>query len=204
MIALGSELHGKGDSDSQTPIPSQDHDEADLGCESTTGEINLYADITTLGSATPCFFADCEGQGGGSYPVAAQHQTRWSSSGGSKRYKTTKNIDRATAASTLYPRFVYIVSDVICYVTNSSKAWTRLVAQLIEWSEVGSKQTINQAVLPALIVIVNGGSNEREAWLGGSDAFTDTVFSVIEKEFNGNHTLKAKAEAVSGTPRLYT
>ncbi|KAG5797164.1 hypothetical protein H9Q69_003773 [Fusarium xylarioides] len=87
---------------------------------STTGEVNLYLDPSTFGTVAPMFYADCEGLLG-TEPLAAEHQTEWARYG--QRYliesKDDKPVDRRTAVKTIYPRFLYIFSDVICYVTAS-------------------------------------------------------------------------------------
>ncbi|KAF9887744.1 hypothetical protein FE257_009697 [Aspergillus nanangensis] len=163
---------------------------------STTGEVNLYLDPTTFGTEAPTFYADCEGMLG-TEPVAAQHQSEWARYG--KRYpvitKDGKHMDRRTAVQTLYPRFLYIFSDVICYVTRNHKAWADSALRLLEWSMVGAQSTINQHALPALIIILNGPTLENEEWISGDlEAATKDFFSAVEKEITENNTIRSLAD----------
>lgn len=153
---------------------------------STTGEVNLYLDPSTFGTAAPMFYADCEGLLG-TEPLAAEHQTEWARYG--QRYliesKDGKPVDRRTAVKTIYPRFLYIFSDVICYVTRNHRAWAESALRLLDWSKVGVQNTINQHALPALIIVLNGPTLENEAWLGNDhEVVTDAFFQAIEKEIS--------------------
>jgi hypothetical protein len=135
----------------------------------------------------------------GTEPVAAQHQKEWAKHG--RRYPVTtkdgKQVDRRTAVRTLYPRLLYIFSDVICYVTRNHKAWADSALNLLSWSMVGAQGTINQQALPALIIILNGPTLENENWVSGDpDAATKDFFSAIEKEISENSTIRALAQEV--------
>lgn len=166
---------------------------------STTGEVNLYLDPTTYGSISPMFYADCEGMLG-TKPVAAEHQTEWAKYG--QKYliesKDGKVIDRRTAVNTIYPRFLYIFSDVICYVTRNHRAWAESALRLLEWSKAGIQNTINQHALPALVIVLNGPTLNNEAWLGDDpEIVTDDFFKAIEKEINETSEFRELAKKVS-------
>ena len=142
----------------------------------------------------------------GTEPVAAQHQNEWARYG--KRHpvvaKDGKHMDRRTAVQTLYPRFLYIFSDVICYVTRNHKAWADSTLRLLEWSMVGAQSTINQYALPALIIILNGSTLENENWISGDpEAATKDFFLAIEKEISENSDIRALAQKVSPSVRAY-
>jgi hypothetical protein len=171
---------------------------------STTDGVNLYLDPSTFGTATPTFFADCKGMLG-TEPLAAQHQNHWSRFG--RRYlietKDGKPIDRRTAIMAIYPRFLYIFSDVICYVTRDHKAWADSVVRLLNWSKVGAQNIINQFALPALIIILNGPALENEAWVSGDhNTVANYFFLAIEKEISENAELRELAQQVR-TSRLF-
>ncbi|KAK6531863.1 hypothetical protein TWF694_003028 [Orbilia ellipsospora] len=119
---------------------------------STTGEVNLYPEPSTFSSRSPILYADCEGIMG-SEPLAAQYQTDWTKYG--RRYRIQVPMDRRTVVSKIYPRFLYIFSDVVCYDTKDHKSWVDTATRLLEWSSVGAQHTINQYTLPALIIILN-------------------------------------------------
>ncbi|KAF5687085.1 hypothetical protein FCIRC_2473 [Fusarium circinatum] len=163
---------------------------------STTGEVNLYLDPSTFGTVAPMFYADCEGLLG-TEPLAAEHQTEWAKYG--QRYliesKNGKPVDRRTAVKTIYPRFLYIFSDVICYVTRNHRAWAESALQLLDWSKVGVQNAINQHALPALIIVLNGPSLENEAWLRDDhEAVTDAFFQAIEKEISATTEFRELAQ----------
>ena len=165
----------------------------------TTGEVNLYADPATFGTKYPRMFVDCEGMLGGE-PASAQHQKEWSNHG--RRYllrsKDGKEIDRKTAVLNIYPRFLYIFSDVICMTTRNQKAWADSAVKLLEWSKVGAHNTVNQYALPALVIILNGPTIENEAWISNDlDSATRDFFAAVEKEIDENTTLREMAKKVS-------
>lgn len=135
----------------------------------------------------------------GAEPDAAQYQREWAKYG--RRYllksKDGKAIDRKTAVMTIYPRFLYIFSDVICMVTRNQKAWADSAAKLLDWSLVGAHNTINQYALPALIIILNGPSIENEEWISDNHgSATRAFFMSIEKEISENATMRKMAEKV--------
>ena len=86
----------------------------------------------------------------GGEPVAAQYQTEWPRFG--KKYllesKDGKPIDRKSAVMTIYPRFLYIFSDVICMITGNEKAWADSAMKLLEWSVVGAHNMV-KLICPA-------------------------------------------------------
>ncbi|KAK3900585.1 hypothetical protein C8A05DRAFT_17128 [Staphylotrichum tortipilum] len=164
---------------------------------STTGEVNLYLDPNTFGSESPIFYADCEGMLGSSNPVASQHQTQWMHR--SERYlvetEDGKPVDRSTAAKTLYPRFLYMFSDVVCYVTRSTRAWPDSAIRLLNWSMTGAQGNINQHSLPALIIILNGPTVENEAWVSDDyEAVTKDFFKAVDSEIDANAKIRELAE----------
>jgi hypothetical protein len=183
--------------DQISPIPGEDSGPA--VCNPTTGEVNLYLDPETFGSAKPHFFADCEGMLGAE-PAASQYQKDWFSKA-CRRYplepKNGKQFDRKTAVMAIYPRFLYIFSDVICMVTKNQQAWADTAVKLLEWSSVGAHNTVNQYALPALIIVLNSPGSENEAWLSDdSEAVTNDFFNAIEKEISEDATISAMAKKV--------
>jgi hypothetical protein len=161
---------------------------------STTGEVNLYLEPSSFGTATPMFFVDCEGMLG-TEPLAAQHQSDWTKYG--RKYEIQVPMDRRTAVQTLYPRFLYIFSDVICYVTRDHKSWADSADRLMEWSKVGAQNTINQYSLPALIIILNAPTLENEAWVSDDpEAATRDFFHAVDEEIRENDKLRGLATKV--------
>ncbi|KAF3181429.1 hypothetical protein TWF751_009368 [Orbilia oligospora] len=171
----------------EAPVPG----EQDSFC-STTGEVNLYPEPSSFGTKTPILLADCEGVEG-SKPVATKHQKDWMKL--SRRYriqnKEGRGLDRSSIVKNIYPRFLYIFSDVICYVTRDQRLWASATVQLLEWSSIGAEHTINQRTLPALIIILNNSSIENEAWVSDDqDILRDQFFATVKEEQNDNDSLR--------------
>ncbi|KAL2136659.1 hypothetical protein VTI74DRAFT_2391 [Chaetomium olivicolor] len=82
---------------------------------------------------------------GSGEPVAFPNQKKWMRS--EKRYlienKDGEPMDRRTAVATLYHRFLYIVSDTVCYVTRDHKTWGDLAMRLLRWCMVSVQDSIN-------------------------------------------------------------
>jgi hypothetical protein len=65
----------------------------------------------------------------------------------------------------LYPRIVYILSDVICFVTEATNTAEVTLGRLIKWADKTRSGTLNQPALPHAIIIVNGTKSNPEEWL---------------------------------------
>ncbi|EGX45760.1 hypothetical protein AOL_s00140g76 [Orbilia oligospora ATCC 24927] len=175
----------------EAPIPGQTSGSSAM--ISTTGEVNLYPEPSSFGTETPIFFADCEGLMG-TEPVAAKHQNDWVTAAGTRKYEIRITMDRRDAVKALYPRLLYIFSDVICYVTSDHKSWADLAVRLMEWSKVGAQNTINQCSLPALIIILNAPKIENENWISGNyNAATADFFQAVDEEIRENNMLRELA-----------
>ncbi|EGX50997.1 hypothetical protein AOL_s00054g733 [Orbilia oligospora ATCC 24927] len=166
----------------------------------TTGEVNLYADPSTIGTSTPLFLADCEGIGGDVASVASSYQTKWYGLDGKsnqKVYYFGDQIDRKQVIKDIYPRLLYIFSDVICYVVGE-KAWSKTITRLLNWSTTGAQHAINQAALPALILIINFSMEGKEEWVSeeGGDIFTRHVLEIMNVEAATNKRLKDMTQKV--------
>ncbi|KAK6510907.1 hypothetical protein TWF506_009995 [Arthrobotrys conoides] len=182
----------------ESPVPGAKSGEGVL--LSTTGEVNLYAEPSTFGTKSPIFFADCEGIMG-SEPLAAKHQKDWAKFG--RKYRVQVPMDRRTVVKKIYPRFLYIFSDVVCYVTRDHRSWADTAVRLLEWSSIGAQTTINQDTLPALIIILNAPIVENTAWVSDDlDAVTRDFFRVIENELEANDGLRALASKYGDTSML--
>lgn len=170
----------------------------EMASSATTGEVNLYFDPDTFGTESPAFFVDCEGLSGGE-PLASKYQSSWSKYG--KPYiieaRDGRQVDRDTAVKEIYPKFLYIFSDVVCMVTRNPRVSAELARKVLEWGKVGARNAVNQYSLPALIVIINGPTIEDppQSWLSDDlDAATNSFFNRINEEINTNAMLQALAE----------
>lgn len=118
----------------QTPVVG-----SSTSIQPTSEDVNLYADPSTANTDTPIVFADCEGLlGGDRAPLAATvkqklYNTFTSPSQMfnlvSKRGNTIcereimwpENRSRQFAVKDLYPRLLYIFSDVVVFVVKNPK-----------------------------------------------------------------------------------
>ncbi|OCL06979.1 hypothetical protein AOQ84DRAFT_258516, partial [Glonium stellatum] len=163
---------------------------------STTGEVNLYSDPATFGTGEPRFYVDCEGTLA-IEPMASRYQDKWHRTGRQYTFETVdgKDIDRETAVQKIYPRFLYISSDVICLVTRNPRSRVNTVLTLLEWSEAGAHHTVNQYALPAAVIVLNAPPIEDERWVSDDlDALTDDFFKQVDKELKENKKLRKKAK----------
>jgi len=82
-------------------------------------------------------------------------------------------------------------------VTRNQKAWADSAVKLLEWSLVGAHHTVNQYALPALIIVLNGPSIEKEEWVSDDfESATNDFFTSIEHEIRENTTLREMAKMV--------
>jgi hypothetical protein len=170
---------------------------ADGSLESTTGEVNLYYDPWTFGTASPRLYVDCEGLGG-TKPKASSHQRQWSSSVLSHQIRHQRGvpIDRKWAVTKLYPKFVYIFSDVVCYVTRNTKGWPVVVDNLLRWAMVAAQHAVNQYALPAAIIVLNGTYDGQPEWVDGNPEYlTRRFFRIVENMMEDKY-IQSVAEQV--------
>ncbi|KAI0525395.1 hypothetical protein F5B22DRAFT_633515 [Xylaria bambusicola] len=150
-----------------SPVTSSNQDRI-----STTGDVHLYADPSTLHASSPLLFVDCEGLSGGE---AAPKQLRQAqdpvsssshpTSNYTRRYAASRRIEwaqtpqtqkREFAVSQLYPRILYIFSDVVCFVLRNARSFESTVLhKLIKWGAASIDKSINQPVLPHCIICLN-------------------------------------------------
>jgi hypothetical protein len=178
-----------------------------MASSATTGEVNLYPDPDTLGTESPVFFVDCEGLSGGE-TIASKYQSRWSKFGRSYliENKDGRQVDRDTAVKEIYPKFLYIFSDVVCMVTRNPKVSAELARKVLEWGQVGARNAVNQYSLPALVMIINGPAieNPPQSWLSDDlDAATKSFFNNINEEINTNAMLQALAKEARLSTRVW-
>ena len=207
MIQRASELdHDNLPSSVEAPIPGSSSGATSL--VATSGEVNLYADPSTFGTSSPRLYADCEGLQGGE-PASAQYQRNWHEAGVGTYLIQAKDeqgnpIDRITATKSLYPKFLYIFSDVICFITRNPKTYGDIATTLLRWSEQGAQKSLNQYALPAAIIILNQATVEDEAWVSNNpDVATDDFFTALQKEVENNRELRALAKKVRSLIYFY-
>lgn len=128
--------------------------------------MNLYNDIETSEDLNPIFFADCEGFGAGVASAGASEVLAAPSSASSgpqsRRIKITSSLysgnephSRSEVVSTLYARFLYAFSDVVCFVSNDMQAFAAEIERLLLFVAKGYEATINQSPAKTLIYVFN-------------------------------------------------
>ncbi|KAI1090318.1 hypothetical protein F5B19DRAFT_463449 [Rostrohypoxylon terebratum] len=108
------------------------------GFSSTSADVHLYSDPITIDTSCPMIYADCEGMQGNSDPSAAQHQRETESDQDQRALVPQQWLNefkpikvqlagknsaegRENFTSNLYPRLLYIFSDVIIYVLQNTR-----------------------------------------------------------------------------------
>ncbi|KAM0227446.1 hypothetical protein ACHAP5_012176 [Fusarium lateritium] len=74
---------------------------------------------------------------------------------GRKRPGQVDPKSRSMVVKTIYPRLLYAFSDVVCFVTNNSRASQNILEQMFRWAKDGHERTLNQRVRPGLIIVLN-------------------------------------------------
>lgn len=146
-----------------SPVTSSNQDRI-----STTGDVHLYADPSTLYATSPLLFIDCEGLSGGEAAPKQLKQSQDSSSHAAnypRRYAVPRKIEwaqtpqtqkREFAVSQLYPRILYTFSDVVVFVLRNPRSFESTVLQrLIKWGAASIDKSINQPVLPHAVIVLN-------------------------------------------------
>ncbi|KAI1468230.1 FabD/lysophospholipase-like protein [Daldinia caldariorum] len=157
------------------PVTSSSHDRI-----STTGDVHLYADPSTLYSSHPLLLVDCEGLSGGeAIPKQLRHHSQTSNAGSgntsARRHCLTRKIlwadtphtqKREFTVSQLYPRILYTFSDVVVFVLRNPRSFESMVLdKLIRWGAASIDKSLNQPVLPHAIIVFNATDinvDERE------------------------------------------
>lgn len=162
----------------------------------TTGEVNLYPDPASFGSTSPIFFADCEGLSGGE-PISYQHQSSWFKYGTSYWVDSSQESNlRQLATAKIYPRLLYMLSDVVCMVTANQRTSSELAKKVLDWGRTGALAVVNQETLPALIIISNKTEGHAE-----TETATESFFQAIDSEIDHDKELKELARKVSDVIR---
>ncbi|KAL4987485.1 hypothetical protein BDW68DRAFT_177857 [Aspergillus falconensis] len=195
LIWCSAESITRSIDDCEAPIPAP-KDASETAMTSTSGEVNLYPDPATYGTDTPRMYADCEGFQG-THPMAAKYQDKWHTKGRQYPVAPARGgdaVDRVAAVQGIYPKFLYIFSDVICIVTRNCRLRTQIAIRLLEWSEAGAQDSVNQSALPAAIIIINAPPEEHDQWISDDpNAMTNEFFRGVDHELEENNTLRSKA-----------
>ncbi|KAL7619934.1 hypothetical protein AAE478_010481 [Parahypoxylon ruwenzoriense] len=157
------DLTTPGDPSYYAPVTSSSHDRL-----STTGDVHLYADPSTLYTSHPLLLVDCEGLSGGeSIPKQLRNHSQGPSSAdsSSSRYSSTRKIAWANTPYTqkreytvgqLYPRILYTFSDAVVFVLRNPRAFESTVLdKLVRWGAASIDKSLNQPVLPHAIIVFN-------------------------------------------------
>ncbi|KAI0882625.1 uncharacterized protein GGS22DRAFT_191215 [Annulohypoxylon maeteangense] len=140
---------------------------------STSSNVHLYVDPSTVEQSTTILYADCEGTGGSEktidvedknvevYSPQAFHPTpiKW----GHIDADGTQTKSRHYITKTLYPRVLYIFSNVVVYVLWNKKRKEDMIVDLLQWAHNATDQSYNKPVLPSLVIALNreeAGPNE--------------------------------------------
>lgn len=168
----------------------------------TSSNVHLYYDMATLNTARPILFADSEGLlGGNQTPFASSIE----SVSGIARYlicphvqkpltdnksrkmipwkDSTQKMTRKYCVEHIYPRILYAFSEVLCYVIQQNiRVMESLVSQMIIWADKARNASLNQVILPRVILVLNNvtlSEVDRNTWENGESA-TETVVNALK------------------------
>jgi hypothetical protein len=69
--------------------------------------------------------------------------------------------------------------------------------RLLNWSQAGAQNALNQSALPAAIIIINAPDGESEDWVSEDlEAMTNQFFHDIDKELERDEELREMARKV--------
>ncbi|CEF77784.1 unnamed protein product [Fusarium graminearum] len=129
--------------------------------DSTSSNVNLYSDPDSFLKENPLLYADCEGMDGDEMPAAMRNtppsafQTwgldardiTWETEPGNGGIWTRRVITK-----TLFPRILYIFSDVVVFVPHNRIGLEEYIFQLAQWGYSATVQAYNKPVLPGVII----------------------------------------------------
>ncbi|KAI1079978.1 hypothetical protein F5B20DRAFT_147122 [Whalleya microplaca] len=198
------DLSSPGSSKYCSPTTSSSNDQIP-----TTGDVHLYADPSTFFTESPLLFADCEGLNGGeAMPKALRQHSRningkdLSSLGLTEsstpkdtgirtrsRHSSQRHIawannphtkKREYTVAQLYPRILYAFSDCVVFVLRNLRSFESTVLdKLLQWGSAAIDKSLNQPVLPHVIIVINASENIDENQWDVSTA-TNTLLTTID------------------------
>ncbi|KAI1374503.1 hypothetical protein F4677DRAFT_426368 [Hypoxylon crocopeplum] len=199
-----------GNSNYCTPVASSINDHIP-----TTGDVHLYAEPSTFLTKTPLLLVDCEGLNGGEAMPKALRCLAQNKSGqgrlasktsdsslplqsgmkkplrySSQRYITWANSPqtqkREYTVSQLYPRILYTFSDVVVFVLRNPRSFESTVLnKLLRWGAASVDKSLNQPVLPHVIIVFNTTDDiDEEEWdvTTATNMLTSTLQGAIARE----------------------
>ncbi|KAK0670208.1 hypothetical protein QBC41DRAFT_97026 [Cercophora samala] len=171
----------------------------------TTGDVQLYPDPGTRGKQTPLLFADCEGlDGGGKMPTGLEQRdvsTLVRKSHKLKDITWTAQPDRCMKREDvvlrLFPKILYTFSDVVVFVLKEARTLESVVSRhLIPWAHGSIYTSLNQAILPHLIITLNAvdSSIKPEEWT--PEAATEKYLNSLDIGFEDDSNLRRLASDI--------
>ncbi|CAM1501617.1 Fc.00g036010.m01.CDS01 [Cosmosporella sp. VM-42] len=139
--------------------------------QSTSSNVHLYADPETFFDENPILYADCEGMDGDEVPTEMKktlanaedsgdplpHASQasgldsqdivWEKKPGNGSVWTRKEITK-----TLFPRILYIFSDVVVFIPFNKIRLEDTLFQLVQWGHGATVKSYNKPVLPSAII----------------------------------------------------
>ncbi|KAF3126113.1 hypothetical protein TWF703_010574 [Orbilia oligospora] len=179
----------------ETPVTAIQHPNFNL--TPTSAGIHLYADPQTLSERSPILFADCEGfnthtkaQAVSGMDLNRSHEDmpfrrKWTIERGEHK--------RESITDGLYPQFMYLFSDVICYVMDGSASVSKDIIRLLEWAARGEADSVNMEPYKALVVVINQPSNWQKEWESQEFSARDSMLEQLPETGWRESSLLAEA-----------
>ncbi|RSL53134.1 hypothetical protein CEP54_010562 [Fusarium duplospermum] len=153
----------------------------------TSGDVHLYVDPMSFGTANPKLYVDCEGlKGGDNTPQSLNAIAR---SGAKKLFNGigrtifgAEGQGRQFIVSQVYSRILYTFSDVVVFVLVNTRTIENVIHQLLEWGSESVCHVSNQAVLPHAVIALNKCTNlqldDQDNWDKGKT--TNWLLSALD------------------------
>ncbi|KAI8626701.1 hypothetical protein F5Y19DRAFT_445247 [Xylariaceae sp. FL1651] len=169
----------------------------------TTGDVHLYADPDTHKTRSPLLFADCEGlEGGDQTPIALRsvkdldvfrkrdHIV--------ERIPWAEHRKRDAVVVDLFPKLLYTFSDVVAYTLKEARTLESIATKyLIPWAAESIYKSLNQAVRPHVIIILNAVNPNLPKADWGIKQSTEKYIGALDIGFQHDPYLEALAVGLS-------
>ncbi|KAK0730097.1 hypothetical protein B0H67DRAFT_560740 [Lasiosphaeris hirsuta] len=88
---------------------------------------------------------------------------------------------RKVIVKNLYPRLLYAFSDVVCFVTNNSRAAQTILEEMFNWAKDGHEKTLNQRVRPGLVIVLNKMPQDSQETMSSVERTTRSLLDSFQK-----------------------
>ncbi|KAF8457056.1 hypothetical protein BDZ91DRAFT_509801 [Kalaharituber pfeilii] len=192
-----------GKHDFETPVVG----EAEHAHLPTSSDVHVFIDPKSRGSERPIIYADCEGLHGGNQAPQAiiqiqeakkQYRKRGLRAQG-RRLRSLRIANlrreqrcRGWVVTEFYPKILFTLSEVVCYVTRNLRTFEVIIEKLLTWAEGAIESSVNQ-VLPIALIVVNSLELDEQSGDWYEPSVTETLMANYN-DLSQNPQLRSLAE----------